>query len=471
MNKMKKLLLSLLAGTACVSIFAFGGCFFDGNNEDDNQPDDSTEITNPDVPLGGSSCQHGEASHVEAVSAGCETAGNREYWFCVECGKYFSDEDCTVETSLAAVTLTKLGHSYGEFEYDYEAKQYVKVCENDHAHTVEQEAGTAEYPYLASNAEQFAELCGTDKFITLSADIDLRATETSDSTGFYSIKTDTVLDLNGYTLTTKKGFTVGIYNNPAAPVFTVKNGAINRVVDSGSTANKATVAAQGNGELEIVNCTITTNQDTAVTVWDSCKVTVTDSTLKGVAYGLSSNAGAGNYTEAISVKLTNCRIDAQGAGILWNIPASIEIDGCEIKSIGQAMIARGGDITVSNSTLIKRAFVEGVDWELLAKGDEEVYPQYENKNWGNGNAVPGYALVVGNRSSSYQYATNLTLNNVKVQVEEGVVAKYVYAYGNTNPDYGTTITYDADCELVEIVIGDKDAANGSNVTVIAPATV
>lgn len=36
-------------------------------------------------------------THVEAVEATETTVGNMEYWYCADCGKYFSDEDGTIE--------------------------------------------------------------------------------------------------------------------------------------------------------------------------------------------------------------------------------------------------------------------------------------------------------------------------------------------------------------------------------------
>ncbi|MDE6373807.1 MAG: hypothetical protein K2L72_04835, partial [Clostridia bacterium] len=73
----------------------------------------STDITDPDVPLDPGSCKHTDVRHVSAKAAGCETGGNKEYWFCDDCDKYFSDEELTVETSLAGVTLGAAGHDYG----------------------------------------------------------------------------------------------------------------------------------------------------------------------------------------------------------------------------------------------------------------------------------------------------------------------------------------------------------------------
>lgn len=58
----------------------------------------------------------GKKSHkltkTEAKDAKCEEDGNKEYWTCSECGKYFSDANGTTEIKLADTVITKLGHDY-----------------------------------------------------------------------------------------------------------------------------------------------------------------------------------------------------------------------------------------------------------------------------------------------------------------------------------------------------------------------
>lgn len=58
----------------------------------------------------------GKKSHtltkIDAKDAKCEEAGNKEYWTCSECGKYFSDANGETEIKLADTVIAKLGHSY-----------------------------------------------------------------------------------------------------------------------------------------------------------------------------------------------------------------------------------------------------------------------------------------------------------------------------------------------------------------------
>ena len=51
-------------------------------------------------------------THTAAKAATCIADGNKEYWYCSDCGKYFSDADATTETTLEALTIKALGHSF-----------------------------------------------------------------------------------------------------------------------------------------------------------------------------------------------------------------------------------------------------------------------------------------------------------------------------------------------------------------------
>jgi len=67
------------------------------------------------------------AAKTEAVDSTCTAEGNIEYWYCAECGKYFSDEACSVEISVEQLKIEKMAHSYysgyctvcGEADPDY----------------------------------------------------------------------------------------------------------------------------------------------------------------------------------------------------------------------------------------------------------------------------------------------------------------------------------------------------------------
>lgn len=74
----------------------------------------------------------------EAKEATCAEEGNHQYWYCVGCGKYFSDADAENETTLAAVTLARKDHELAKtFAAEADCTTdgnsdywYCLVCEN-----------------------------------------------------------------------------------------------------------------------------------------------------------------------------------------------------------------------------------------------------------------------------------------------------------------------------------------------------
>ena len=64
---------------------------------------------------------------VAAKSATCTAPGNADYWKC-NCGKLFSDNTATAETTLAAVTIAALGHDHNGPWVTTDENEHWKVC-------------------------------------------------------------------------------------------------------------------------------------------------------------------------------------------------------------------------------------------------------------------------------------------------------------------------------------------------------
>lgn len=60
-----------------------------------------------------------DLTHVEAVAAACKQDGNIEYWYCADCGKYYSDAAATTEITQADTVIAGLGHNWGEASYEW----------------------------------------------------------------------------------------------------------------------------------------------------------------------------------------------------------------------------------------------------------------------------------------------------------------------------------------------------------------
>ena len=68
----------------------------------------------------------------EAKEPTCTEAGNSEYWTCSVCGKYFSDEEGKTEIAKDSWVLEATGHTPGEWEHDStEHWCFCTVCETE----------------------------------------------------------------------------------------------------------------------------------------------------------------------------------------------------------------------------------------------------------------------------------------------------------------------------------------------------
>ena len=161
-------------------------------------------------------------------------------------------------------------------------------------------------------------------------------------------------------------------------------------------------------------------------------------------YCVSTNAATPeNY--GVSINITNSTFDGRtcGTAVLFNIPGTLNIDGSTIKGAFHSVIARGGDVTIQNSTLDNQISTE--DWE-------ENKDYFNDKNWMSGNGVTLAALTIGNKSpNAYQYAVHCTLINTTITVGED--QRTVHISGNATEDIGAYLTYDESSDIGNIDYG------------------
>ena len=157
-------------------------------------------------------------------------------------------------------------------------------------------------------------------------------------------------------------------------------------------------------------------------------------------------------TDAISAlkdgeTLALCRdvtLDTATTAILFNIPGKLNIENSTIKGAFHEIIARGGDVTIANSIIDNQ--LPDAQW-----ADPSYSEAFLNGNWCSGNSVPLTALVVGNRSTAYQYPTHCTLINTNITVGES--QRTVYVYGNATAELGAYLTYDESSNVGNVVVG------------------
>lgn len=182
-------------------------------------------------------------------------------------------------------------------------------------------------------------------------------------------------------------------------------------------------------------------------------------------FGISTNASSRErWDVVISVKdstvnassINDCRetVPCQfvaATALLINVPGSVIVENSTLIGTSQSIIVRGGHAVARNSRLSSLG----------------VYPDnaehfYGLAAWGSSNSVPSATVVVGNKSTSYQYSADCTLTNCEVKSNtfpydiSGFRNNWeiVYVYGNDgvedNKGYnaegewiGATFTYDA----------------------------
>ena len=185
------------------------------------------------------------------------------------------------------------------------------------------------------------------------------------------------------------------------------------------------------------------------------------------AYAVGTNA-SGNppYTTDITVDIVDSIIEANYEGgdsdaILMNIPGTMTITGSTITGGRQGIIVRGGDVSITDSTINSRGNYNGGKFHLDA-------------NWGSGNEVPFAALVIGNRSSAgaYDYAASCTLNRVSISnanTSDNAFEIYISSCNDNTATlissqyasmFGTNPRYEAIGDAGTTII--KDSAEGSN---------
>ena len=161
-------------------------------------------------------------------------------------------------------------------------------------------------------------------------------------------------------------------------------------------------------------------------------------------YCVSTNA-ATPENHGVSINITNSTFDGRtcGTAVLFNIPGTLNIDGSTIKGAFHSVIARGGNVTIQNSTLDNQISTE--DWE---KNKD----YFNDGNWMSGNRVTLAALTIGNKSpNAYQYAVHCTLINTTITVGEG--QRTIHINGNATESIGAYLTYDETSDIGTIDYG------------------
>ena len=287
--------------------------------------------------------------------------------------------------------------------------------------------GVADSDDIASAIESGAEL------ITLATDV------TVGTMGAFNTDKEVTVDLNGQQLIMSNLFDGNISKGGQV---TLRNGSVKsngNIIISDGKLTLDNVTLDGSGYA--LNCQ-----------GKDAYLEIANSNLTGKYFVLSTNAsveeGVLTWGQDANIILRNSTFEATETAFMNNVPATVEIDGCTFKGNHQGGLLRGGTYTIKNSTFTLNAELEYDHWE-----------NHPNDKWADGNRAVFAGLTIGNRSAtSYQYPTNVTLENVKVTVEGTNAASFpsVYVYANQGEGLGVTMNYDEQCELGTVIYGSNN---------------
>lgn len=237
------------------------------------------------------------------------------------------------------------------------------------------------------------------------------------------------IDLKGHTLA------INLVTLSGDDSLTIRNGTLlGKYVDN---IGHATLTARDNASVVLDDVDFY-SEATGAIVYNKSSVTLSNGTvIHAEGYGLGTNASdPADYDVRMTVKDSAVYADSDttkvGTAILFNIPGTLTIENSTIQGYYQAIILRGGNAIITGSTITN------------TMNDASLVATFEDTDWQTGNAVPTGALIIGNRSASYQYPTNINLVDTDVvsNGSAGSQCPAVYVYANAADGLGVDFVYD-----------------------------
>ena len=249
--------------------------------------------------------------------------------------------------------------------------------------------------------------------------------------------TDTVtIDLNGRKITMSDGGTVTV---PEGKTLTIQNGTIE--ANNYPNGTTSVFSAEKDASIVVDRITMTTNGAALFPAGSAAAVTVTSSNITAGTYVVGTNAdtrdGTLIYSNNVQITLENSTFDTTGhqnndkdtCTVMINVPGTLKIDRCQVTGHRQAVMVRGGEAQITNSTITLTDTYSG--------GDSD---NYDNANWGAGNNVPMAALLVGNRSSEYKFPATCTLEGTTITAPTSHNSIYLYQMAESDSSINRQVT-------------------------------
>ena len=304
------------------------------------------------------------------------------------------------------------------------------------------------------------ETVGGKQVLTVDVAKNIELAETSSLKTLFTMTdgVELVVNLNGNTLTQKM-------NDQFAPTenVTFNNGTLNFTTTARGDA-ESLINPTGDVVFTLNNVTLKAASGSGVyaedtkdgETWNTPEIVIKGSTIEVPGYAVSTNAGRQVTTseEALKITIENSTIKStKTTGLFVNVLSDVKVSGSTIIGLQQAVMVRGGTVTITNSTLTllkgtpvtvsadnyaTAVQVNGHTTDLaygdFAKGAFlEGFTKVEDYRiagiWGEGNAAPRAVLTIGNvgdADAAYQYATNVNIaTNVTLDNQDDAVPTIV----------------------------------------------
>lgn len=303
------------------------------------------------------------------------------------------------------------------------------------------QVGDATYATLQNAIEAANTSGGT---ITLLDDITL------DSTLVLSGSTiDITIDLAQHTLSSSVQDDALSIKLEDGAALTVKNGQIE--ANDYEESYYSVIAVNTQCSLTLDNVEFNSTGTPLAPSGDAAEVNVINhSVIIGGAYCVATNAStSGNY--GVEINLENS--DFSGASTVFlNVPGTLHMNNCTVFGTMHGVVVRGGTAEIRNCQ---------ITLEYPDDDAEAISKYFDNQNWGSGNMLNLAALTMGNKNpNAYQYPTDVTLvrTTLKSVGEYADLFPAVYAWANSDPDNGVTVSYD-NCTINGAVVYGNDGNN------------
>ena len=298
------------------------------------------------------------------------------------------------------------------------------------------------------SAEQLNEINKVEEtYFKLNSDIETTSLTLSGS-GVEGDTYEKVIDLNENTMkftTTSSSFVV----NKGLDL-TLKNGTIDSNEENGIASiglGDRTNKNVSGGTLNLEGMTLNNLNNGIVIESKGSELNIKDTTINSAIMPLSTNASLGKDVTDVSITVDNSKLISKGdetnhdgVGLLINTNVDVNIvNNSYIEGPRQALIVRGGNVNIEDSTIC---------FSNTYKGDDT---EFDNV-WESGNEVAYAGIVIGDTSTtSYDYPASLTLSNV--------------IYSRSNPSSNEVTTLSEESEPYDIYMYGESETNTATLNI------